>query len=226
MMKKAFFIFFLILLYTSSIAQDQQTSGAQPDFPGSLLFDYGVNILPDAPDDFDIRIIRSRSIGFHYLYPIPFGDSQFSLHPGLGISAHNYTFSDNVTLSLSDSTQIIDLDNGEYPNVSKSKFSVHYVNIPVEFRFFAKEGYRGLTAALGGVVGRRIISYSKIKFAEDQYDKFRRDFNINPWRYGVYARFGFRGIMLTGKYMLSDIFEDGAGPEVNTITAGITISLF
>lgn len=228
MIKKASITLILLCTLTLVKAQDQQTSGtvAQPDLPGMLLFDYGINLLFNTPDDFEISPIRSRSIGFHYLYPLPLGESNFSFHPGIGISAHNYTFAEDVTLSIADSTAIVDLDATLYPGVDKTKLSVHYVNIPLEFRFFANDDYRGFTAALGGVVGRRIISYTKVKFNEDQHDKFRRDFNINPWRYGGYVRVGFRGIMLTGKYMLSEVFQDGSGPVANTLSAGLTISLF
>jgi hypothetical protein len=227
MIKKTLIISIFICSLTLVKAQGQQSGNtAQPDLPGMLIFDYGVNILFNNPDDFDISPIRSRSVGFHYLYPIPVGKSNFSFHPGIGISAHNYTFADDVTLSIADSTAVVELDGTLYPAVDKTKLSVHYLNIPLEFRFFAKEDYRGFTAAVGGIVGRRIISYTKIKFEGDQHDKFRRDFNINPWRYGAYVRVGFRGIMLTGKYMLSEVFQEGEGPVVNTLTAGITISLF
>ncbi|WPP48870.1 outer membrane beta-barrel protein [Catalinimonas niigatensis] len=226
-MKSVFLIFTLILTYTLAQAQDQnQYAGAQPDLPGMLLIDYGFNILMNAPEDLEIRTIRSRSIGFHYLYTVPIGTSKFSFHPGIGISSHNYTFSDNVTLSDGDSTQILELDADDYPGIDKTKFSVHYINIPVEFRFFANEGYRGFTAALGGVVGRRLLSYSKIKFNENEYEKNKKDFNINPWRYGAHARVGFRGIMLTGQYMFSDLFVPDEGPQANTLTVGVTISLF
>lgn len=226
-MKRAFLILSFLVFYSIAQAQDQnQYTGAQPDLPGALLFDYGFNILMNAPEDLEINTIRSRSIGFHYLYPVPIGESKFSFHPGIGISSHNYTFEENVTLSGGDSTEIVELDADDYPGIDKTKFSVHFINVPLEFRFFANEGYRGFTAALGGVVGRRLLSYSKIKFNDNEYEKNKKDFNINPWRYGAHARIGFRGIMLTGQYMFSDLFVQDEGPQVNTLTVGVTISLF
>lgn len=226
-MKRVFLIFSLLLTYGLAQAQDQnQYSGAQPDLPGMLLIDYGFNMLMNAPEDLEISTVRSRSIGFHYLYPVPIGESKFSFHPGIGISSHNYTFSENVTLSDGDSTQIVELDADDYPGIDKTKFSIHYINIPLEFRFFANENYRGFTAALGGVFGRRLLSYSKIKFNDNEYEKNKKDFNINPWRYGAHARVGFRGIMLTGQYMFSDLFVQDEGPQANTLTVGVTISLF
>ena len=228
MTQKILLISIFLLLATYANAQEQQTTNrGQPDLPGMLLFDYGVNLTFNNPDDFNISTIRSRSIGFHYLYPLALGESgNFSFHPGIGVSSHNYTFDNSVTLSIADSTAIIDLDNSLYPEVNKTKLSVHYLNIPLEFRYFAQEDYRGFTAAVGGIIGRRLLSYTKIKFEENQYDKFRRDFNINPWRYGAYVRVGFRGIMLSGKYMFSDLFQEEEGPTVNTMTVGVTLSLF
>jgi len=227
-MIKKVLVFAFLLLPSVAFAQEQPPSNtAQPDLPGMLLFDYGVNILFNNPDDFDTNAIRSRSIGFHYLYPVPIGESDFSFHPGIGFSFHNYNFWDDaVTLSISDSTQLVDLDNTLYPNVSKTKLSVHYFNIPLEFRYFSKSDYRGFTAAVGGVVGRRVLAYTKIKFGDNEHDKFRRDFNTNPWRYGAYVRVGFRGIMLSGKYMFSEVFQPGDGPVANPMTVGLTISLF
>jgi hypothetical protein len=125
-----------------------------------------------------------------------------------------------------DSTEIVEIDTDEFPGVEKTKLSVHYFNIPMEFRFFANEDYRGFTAALGGVIGRRLLSYSKIKYNDDEYFKQKKDFNINPWRYGAHARVGFRGITLTGQYMFSEVFLEDEGPQANTLTVGLTISLF
>lgn len=227
-MKKVLLIFTLILSCSLVQAQEQQSqfSSAQPDLPGMLIFDYGFNVLMNAPEDFEISTIRSRSIGFSYLYPVALGDSKFSFHPGVGISSHNYTFSENVTLQDGDSTQIVDLDNEAFPGIDKTKLSVHYFNIPMEFRFFANDNYRGFTAALGGVIGRQLLTYSKVKYNGDEYDKQKKDFNTNPWRYGAHARIGFRGIMLTGQYMFSEVFVDGDGPQANTLTVGVSISLF
>ncbi|MFP4091428.1 MAG: outer membrane beta-barrel protein [Cyclobacteriaceae bacterium] len=215
----------LSIIYNFSFGQSQNPP-AQPDLPGMLLFDYGVNLMQNNSEDFDIRIIRSRTVGIHYLYDIPLGETQFSFHPGFGFSSQNFTFTDPVTLNFADSTEVVPLAAAEYPGVDKSKLSVHYINIPLEFRFFAQEDNRGFTAGLGGFVGRRMLSYTKIKFDEDKVDKYKRDFNLNPWRYGVHARVGFRGIMLTGQYAVSPLFMEDEGPEGNVLTVGLTISLF
>jgi hypothetical protein len=224
-MKKLPLIFLLSVLSAQAFGQNQDPP-AQPNLPGMLLFEYGLNLMQNNPEDFDIRLIRSRTVGFHYLYDVPLGGSKFSFHPGIGVSSQNFTFDNSVTLGFGDSTEVVSLSPEEYPAVDKTKLSVHYINIPLEFRFFSLEGRRGFTAGLGGYVGRRLLSYTKIKFDEDKSDKYKRDFNLNPWRYGVHARVGFRGIMLTGKYSFSPLFQNDAGPEGNVITLGLTLALF
>ncbi|MGB3587717.1 MAG: outer membrane beta-barrel protein [Tunicatimonas sp.] len=222
----------LLIATTSAQAQDTTTTpeGAQPDLPGMLLIDFGFNFLNNAPDDLETRIWGSRGFNVYYLYPIPIGESKFSLHTGLGLGFVNYSFDGRVTLSdEQDSTQFVPLDATTYPNLRKTQLTTHYLDIPLEVRFFAKENYRGFTAAIGGRVGRLINSFTKIKYEDggtNEEDKFKRRYNLNPWRYGAYAKVGFRGITLTGQYMFSDLFTSGEGPEVNNYKIGITIGLF
>jgi len=222
-----------LLIITSSVqAQDTTTApeGAQPDLPGMLLLDFGFNFLNNGPDSVNTRIWGSRGFNVYYLYPIPIGASKFSLHTGLGLGFVNYSFDGRVTLSdEGDSTQFVPLNSTAYPDLQKTQLSTHYLDIPLELRFFTKENYRGFTAAVGGRLGRLINSFTKVKFEDDgrnQEDKFKRRYNLNPWRYGAYAKVGFRGITLTGQYTFSQLFVPDEGPRVNTYNLGITIGLF
>ncbi|MEM9833488.1 MAG: outer membrane beta-barrel protein [Bacteroidota bacterium] len=226
-------IFAALFFITSSVqAQDTTssfTTSAQPDLPGMLLLDFGFNFLDGAPDELDTRVWGSRGFNVYYLYPFPIGESPLSFHAGLGLGFVNYSFEGAFTLSDTDSTRILELDNTVYPNLRKTQLTTHYLDIPLELRFFAKDNYRGFTAALGGRVGRLINSFTKIKYEDGgtrEEDKFKRRYNLNPWRYGACAKVGFRGITLTGQYMFSELFRSGEGPEVNNYKVGITVSLF
>jgi len=226
------FIAGLAVSFTSQAQDTLRYEGAQPDLPGMLQLDFGFNFLSNAPDSMDTRVWGSRGFNIYYLYPIiPMKDgSKISLHTGLGLGFVNYSFENAVTLNdTQDSTSIIPLDRDVYPSLQKTQLSTHYLDIPLELRFFAKDDYRGFTVALGGRVGRLINSYTKIKFEEggnDKEDKFKRRYNLNPWRYGAYAKLGFRGITLTGQYMFSELFTPNEGPRANNYKLGITIGLF
>lgn len=231
-MKPLFFavVFFLA---ASSYTQAQQSTtyeGAQPDLPGMLLIDFGFNFLQNAPDTMDLRIWGSRGFDIQYLYPIPIGESKFSVHTGLGLGFETFSFKKGVTLNdTKDYTSVIALDDDVYPSLQKTQLSTHYIDIPLELRFFSKEDFRGFTVAVGGKAGRLINSYTKIKYEDDgiaEEDKFKRRYNLNPWRYGVHARVGFRGITLTGQYIISEFFTPGEGPKTNNFKLGLTIGLF
>ena len=219
----------ILFIYSFGAFAQQEFRGAQPDLPGTLVLDIGSNFLQDAPEDMKLKIWGSRGVDIYYLYPFPIGKTKFSFHAGIGFGFEKFKFSRNNTLSDADSTQIIDLDEDIYEKVDKTQFSAHYLDIPLEFRFFSKENYRGFMIALGGKVGRLVNSYTKIKYEQDgetKVDKFKRDYNLNPWRYGVQARLGFRGISLLGYYGLSDLFEKDKGPKTNNFKVGLSIALF
>ncbi len=199
--------------------------------PGTLVMDFGFNFLQNAPDNTGLRFWKSKGVGISYLYDMPIGESKFSFHPGLGVGFESYAFRQNVTVQYplgADSARIVALDANEYQNVIKSKLMTHYVDVPLEFRFYTKENQRGLMVALGGKIGYLFSSYTKIKYeaqGERRTEQLRQDFNLNPLRYGATARLGFRGIHLHGQYMFSDLFQS-EGPGGNNWKVGLSIALF
>ena len=206
--------------------------GAEPDLPGTLTVDFGLNFLNGAPDNMNLKFFRSKGVGLYYLYDVPIGESTFSFHPGLGVAFESYAFSQNVTVAYApgaDSADIVALDDEIYETVDKSKLVTHYVDVPLEFRFYSKENQRGFMVAVGAKVGYLFSSYTKIKYedgGDTRTNKLRQDFNLNRLRYGASARLGFRGFNLHGQYMFSDLFKSDGGPEVNNYKVGLSIALF
>ena len=222
---------------TSTTANGQRSTGvmapgAEPDLPGTLTVDFGFNFLQSAPDNLDLRFWKSKGVGLYYLYDMPIGQSKFSFHPGLGVGFESYAFSQNVTLTYApgaDSVNVVDLDGEIYETVDKSKLITHYVDVPLEFRFYSKENQRGFMVAVGAKVGYLFNSYTKIKYETEgkpRTSTLRQDFNLNRLRYGASARLGFRGFNLHGQYMFSDLFKSDGGPEVNNYKIGLSIALF
>ncbi|MGB3850039.1 MAG: outer membrane beta-barrel protein [Tunicatimonas sp.] len=217
----------------SSTTTRSAPPGAEPNLPGTLVMDFGFNFLAGAPDNMGLRFFKSKGVAFSYLYDMPIGESKFSFHPGLGVGFESYAFDQNVTVQYplgADSASVVALDANEYQNVIKSKLMTHYVDVPLEFRFYTKQNQRGLMVALGGKVGYLFSSYTKVKYetqGERQVEKLRqqRNFNLNRLRYGASARLGFRGIHLHGQYMFSNLFKD-EGPTGNNWRVGLSIALF
>ena len=113
-----------------------------------------------------------------------------------------------------------------YPTaLAKSKLTVCNLEIPVvpQLSFYNSDRHRAFTIGLGGYVGYRIDSYTKIK--QDNGDKFHdhNSFLLNNLQYGLQANVGLANLNFFVKYSLTNSFQTGKGPEVRPLSFGITI---
>ena len=103
-----------------------------------------------------------------------------------------------------------------------SKLTASYMSVPLilEFQIPVGDHEKQLYFSGGLIGGLKIGSHTKIK-QDGNKTKSRNDFNINPFRYGATARFGFKGINLFGTYYFSTFYKNGRGPEMFPFTLGI-----
>lgn len=230
-MKRISGLAILLILSFQAFTQDSDRP-KQPDIPGDLLVDFGVNFWTERPDILPRNILGSNSFGLYYNQRIRFND-YFSFYPGLGFTFDKFAFDGNHTW-LRDADGTISLDTLNGVNLSKNKISTTYVEIPVEFRIhpFETVNGEGFFIGLGAVGGFRLGSHTKIKYDLDEEtykEKLYSSFGMNSFRYGVQARLGFKTFHFFGKLYLNDLFEitpveEGANPKVFTL--GINFSGF
>jgi hypothetical protein len=212
---------------------------AQPDIPGALVIEIANNILMDAPGQMALEWYGSWTVNLYYMYDFPIGNSKFSMSTGIGLGLEKYSFEEDITLvtNADDSQTSIELLENILPNASsfkKSKFATNYVDIPLEFRFYAdKENKRkSVKAAVGGKFGIRYEVKTKVKYEENnQTKKYKwfENYNVPNFRYGVYGRLGVSGVSLYYYYSLSEMFENKKGPEetrANVMMVGVSLSGF
>jgi hypothetical protein len=209
--------------------------------PGDLIVDFGLSLLSDAPDEMDLRAFGSRGVNVYYLYHIGLGEeSNFSINPGFGFGMENYNFDNPVTLNYTtaNGNEIVEindyLDEVTLEDIRKTKLSVNYFDIPLEFRFHAnKENHdRGFMVAVGGRVGILFDSHTKIKYVADgdtRKIKQKEQFGVSRFRYGLHGRVGFGAVSVFYYQNLSDLFNED-GPEgtmdTSSFMAGISFTLF
>ena len=214
----------------------------RPDIPGDFLIEIGFNWMQDAPSGYGFSTMKSRTFNAYYLWDIPFGESAFSFHPGIGIGTEKYAFADDITIAYgvdslgNDVLQFTPLDSifGTGTSYKKSQINTNYLDIPIEFRWISRkfDPKRSLKISLGGKVGVLIDSKTKIKYTQDGVNRTRKQkekFNLNTIRYGVYFKVGYGGISAYGYYSLSDVFKKDDGPMATTMypfTFGISWTLF
>jgi hypothetical protein len=128
------------------------------------------------------------------------------------------------------SLEIVENSNGQPEKLRKSKLGITYLSIPASFTLdFDKTSRHPFRIGLGGYIGLRIRSWSKVKL--DDGEKIKRGnnsgFYINDFRYGIMGEAGYRGIRLFIKYDLNPLFKKGKGfdpnMDLNVLNIGIRI---
>ncbi|MCW5911510.1 MAG: outer membrane beta-barrel protein [Cyclobacteriaceae bacterium] len=242
---------FFVLLASAAFAQyETVTKAKRPSIPGTFLVDLGVNRALNAGDTWKQGLWGSRTVNVYYQYPVRFGRSKFSFNPGVGLSMERWKFTNGAMLI--DTVELVSFPNGapagtqveQYNLLSparvygqlanKSMLVTNYLEMPLEFRFDTKpeDIARSFNVAIGGRVGLRLNSFSKVKYKDDGETvkiKEKRSFGLNDFRYGVYTRVGIGGFSWFAFYNLSEMFEKGKGPQglgINTLTLGISVNGF
>jgi hypothetical protein len=210
---------------------------ARPDVPGTLLIEFGLNLLQNNSPGIDTELIGSRTLNFYYLYDIQIGSSNFFFLPGLGVGLDRYKFDSDVTLintTDGNGDNIVAIDSLGLSDVKKSMLVANYFDIPLEFRFYANPDdiKRSFKVGVGFKVGVLMSSHTKVKYKEDgeiSKVKVKNDFGLSRFRYGVTGRIGVGGFNVFYYQSLSPLFESGKGPlltEANNITIGLSFTGF
>ena len=159
-----------------------------------------------------------------YSFPILF--NRFGLVTGMGFEWSNYHFQNNNTIQkLDGEIQALDLT----VNPVKNRFQTTYLTVPLlaEVQLFKGDRDDRLYFSGGIIGGIKLFSNTKIKYYDDgskEKKKNKGDFYLNPLRYGLTARVGYKMVKLYANYYITPLFIDGRGPELNPVAAGLVLS--
>ena len=215
-------LFLLVSIITTSWAQEEEkktTKGAtpSPDFPGAIVFEYGLNYLINQDHSMRTNPWKSATFNVYFTYPVQINDSRFAVIPGIGIGTEKYGFEEKVTFYDSLGFTILEnvVDLARFANISEvkqSQFVATYVDFPLEFRVNSRKDdhKRSFFFGLGGKIGVNISAKTKIKYAEYGNNKTSKDkyhYNINSFRFGGVARIGYGPISGWFYYSGSELFR-------------------
>jgi len=229
-MKKLLILFLLVPVFTTSWAQTEDkktTKGAtpSPDFPGAIVFEYGLNYLVDNDHSMRTNPWKSATFNVYFTYPVQINDSRFAVIPGIGIGTEKYGFEDPVTFF--DSLGFTILDNvvnlPEFANISEvkqSQFIANYVDFPLELRVHSRidDHKRSFFVGIGGKIGVNFAAKTKVKYAEygnNKTSKNQYHYNVNSFRFGAVARLGYGPISGWFYYSGSKLFRGNTSVNFN-----------
>jgi hypothetical protein len=219
----AFMICITLLLPRCGMAQVVNAATKKRISIGVGLFD---DIWLNTPAGMKTRTIN-QGVQLFGTYNMPFGKSNFSFAIGLGISVHNlywnYRFQGD-SLSF----QFVKIE--DTLKYKRSKLTMPYIEIPLEFRFNTKSKF---ALGIGFKVGYMVYGHSK--WVGDDYlfqsgntlkASFKGIKNIEKFAYGPTLRVGYKWFHVNGYYSLSSIFVKDKGPDMYPISVGFVLMPF
>ncbi|WP_437920588.1 outer membrane beta-barrel protein [Sphingobacterium sp. LRF_L2] len=108
----------------------------------------------------------------------------------------------------------------------KNIFTSTYLRLPLTFELRSRKNRHGDRAkfAFGAMTGILLKGTQRLKSEELGKQKYKDNYNLASFQYGVFARVGFDCVGVFAKYYLNDMFENSpAQANVNNFTFGLTL---
>ena len=147
--------------------------------------------------------------------------TKLSLYYAAEASWNNFMFQDDLQVQKG---PVNVLFNVAPEPLKKSKLTTFALQLPVVPRlsFYNSSGRKVFHIGLGGFIGYRLDSYTKIKQQDDDKNREHGNFYLNDLRYGLVGHLGIVETNLFVKYDLNPVFQAGKGPDVRALSFGIS----
>lgn len=189
-----------------------QFIAARIDLGLSTYTDKGSYTLSPANSYLERETWKSSNFGFEFFQMGYRFSNYFKIYMGAGLDWNHMRLKQNITFqkdkpTLTPVTETVDF--------KKNRFSSQYLRIPLSFQLRTNDDKKGdkLNFVFGPEIGFLLNGKVKQVSAANGKDKFRDDYNLNPFRYGAFARLGYGGTGVYVKYYGNDVFADGQGPK-------------
>lgn len=180
------------------------------DLGFSRYLDQGSFTLSPANANLDFLPAKTSNVGFDFFEFKYKASDKFRLYIGAGLDWNHIRLNNNVTFQKNQAT----LTAIQEPiNFTKNRFSSRYLRIPIGFDFTQtiQNGHK-FHFVLGPEFGFLLNGKVKQESKERGKEKFKDDYNFNPFRYGAFVRVGYKGMGMYSKYYFNDVFAKGQGP--------------
>lgn len=151
----------------------------------------------------------------------------FGLITGLGLEVNNFRFDRNMTLAQDAKGQIVPRYFDDI-NLSKSKLTTTYLNIPLlaEFQFGrSKKGKMMGYVNFGVTAGIRLEGHTKYKSKDTGVQKQHGGLNLRNFHYGAEINVGYSHYGIFARYYPHSIFINDGGPNVQQVNIGVLFTI-
>ncbi|WP_423149104.1 outer membrane beta-barrel protein [Rubrolithibacter danxiaensis] len=195
---------------------------ARIDLGLSRYLDKGSFTLSPQNNFLEFENIKTHNVGFEFFQ---FGyrfTQNFKTYLGIGVDWNHIRLKRNITFQPD---QPVLTYTEEQTDFKKNRFSSTYLRVPLSFELRTNSDNKGnhFYLVVGPEVGFLINGKQKQISAERGKVKVRDDFNFNPFRYGAFARVGYKDFGIYAKYYANDVFAENQGPaDFKNVSLGVT----
>ena len=176
-----------------------------------------------------------RTFNMYLMLDFPFKtDPHWSVAIGPGVAADNIFF-DKTYVGIKDNTPTVRFQNlQDTSHFKKYKLATAYLEAPVElrYRFNPNDDAKSVKIALGAKIGTLVSAMVKGKLYQnvngatliDYTDKEKSKKFFNNTRLSGTFRVGYGHFTAFASYAITQLFKEGAGPNIHPLTIGLTLS--
>lgn len=192
--------------------------------------DYSMSRTPET-NFMDLNTGRSTNINLNaFQQGFGLGTNHIGITTGLGLEINDYFFDNNNSITKNSETGVIEVLDYDI-NLTKSKLVTTYLVLPLllEVNIGANSNPHDRFYISGGIIGGvKLGSKTKVVYKEEgdkEKKKKKDDFNINPLKYGLTLRAGYKDFQVYTNYYITPFFEDNKGPELYAFSVGIAVNI-
>ncbi|WP_419801763.1 outer membrane beta-barrel protein [Mucilaginibacter sp.] len=195
------------------------------DLGFSRLVDNGSFTLSPANKFLDYKGGKTAYVGFDVLQLGYRFNPYFKIYLAGGFDWTLIRLRQNITIQQNAPTLTYTTDQVDY---SKNRFSASYLRIPLAFDFRTKDDKRGnkFRFTVGPEIGFLLNGKVKQISGEMGKKKFYDNYHFSQFRYGAYARAGYKNLGLFVKYYGNNMFENSPNQNgLKSMHFGLTFGL-
>ncbi|MFP5078748.1 outer membrane beta-barrel protein [Pedobacter sp. JCM 36344] len=194
------------------------------DLGFSKLIDNGNFTLSPTNDFLDYKAAKTSTVSFDVLQIGYRFNSNFKVYVAGGFDWTMIRLKKDITIQKNSPVLTYVNENIQF---SKNRLSSSYVHIPLNFELRTKENDNGKRFYF--VIGPEVafLLNGKVKQVSNERgkEKFKDDYNFEPFRYGGTVRIGYGGLGIFTKYYANDMFASSAQKGIKNLAFGITLGL-
>lgn len=198
-----------------------------------FMLQYGLDTWTGKPDSIKTKGF-SRHFNVYVMFDKPLkNNKKFSVAYGLGLGTSNIILDHRYAKVWANSTSLPFDSTTRY---NKSKVTTIYAELPAELRYYSdpENPNKSWKMAVGVKLGTILKAYFKGKDLQDQngnsvygptYIKKEYDKKFfNSTLVTASARIGYGAFSLHADYQITSVIKPGYGPDMHTISIGLSIS--